>query len=191
MANVDGARGFIPVRHMRGGNMRRVPYTIASGYATNLFRGDPVELTGTSNNVQVAAAANTDNLGVFDGCKYTNAAGEVVYSSYWPASTVSADAVAFVYDDPDIVFEIQCDSATNFALNDIGGLADWVAGTGDAATGQSGYELQLSSIATTGKSCRILGLVNRPDNAVGQHAKVEVLFIEHVMRGVVAGVGGV
>jgi hypothetical protein len=33
--------------------------------------------------------------------------------------------------------------------------------------------------------------VNRPDNEYGAYAKIEVVFAEHALKGVVAGVGGI
>jgi hypothetical protein len=173
---------------MTGGEIRSNEYSIASAYAANLFTGDPVEMTGTGKNIQLAAAANADNIGVFAGCRYVNAAGEQKFSRYWPASTVATEIVALVYDDPNIVFEAQCDT---LAAADIGNQMDWAAGTGSTSTGTSGAYADESTKATTGASLRIMGLVPRPDNAYGAYAKAEVTFAEHVLKGVVAGVGGI
>ena len=41
MANVDAAFGFVPIRHMSGNAPRTNKYTIASGLAENIFKGDP------------------------------------------------------------------------------------------------------------------------------------------------------
>jgi len=48
-----------------------------------------------------------------------------------------------------------------------------------------------AGLGTTGKSFRILRLANKPSNESGAYAVVEVLFNEHVMKGVVSGVGGI
>ncbi len=188
MANTDGAFGLRPMYKLGGGTIKQKEYSIASGYAADIFTGDVVEMTGTGTNVQVAAGGNVDNLGVFMGCKYTDSSGAVVYSHYWPTGTVATNIVAYVVDDPDVIFEAQCDT---LAEADIGLLTDWDDGAGSALTGKSGRELAASSGATTNQSLRILRLVNRPDNAYGAYAKVEVMFVEHVMKGVVAGVGGI
>lgn len=188
MANTDAATGLRPVRHLTGGSIRPSEYSIASAYASNIFTGDVVESTGTGTNIQVAAGGNADNLGVFAGCRYVNSSGEQVFSPYWPASTTATDIVAYVYDDPNIVFEGQADT---IAEADVGLLTDWDDGAGSTTTGLSGRELAVSSGATTNQALRILRLVPRPDNAYGTYAKVEVVFIEHVMKGVVAGVGGI
>ena len=44
MANVDAAFGFVPVRQMSGNAPRANKYTIASGLAENIFKGDLVIL---------------------------------------------------------------------------------------------------------------------------------------------------
>jgi hypothetical protein len=40
MANVDAAFGFVPIRHMSGNAPRTNKYTIATGLAENIFKGD-------------------------------------------------------------------------------------------------------------------------------------------------------
>jgi len=188
MANVDGAFGLRPSRHKSGGCIKSNDYSIASAYGSNIFIGDIVDMTGTGTNIAVAAGGNADNIGVFAGCRYVNAQGEQVFSKYWPTGTVATDIVASVWDDPDIIFEGQTDT---LAEADVALLTDWDDGAGSALTGLSGRELVASSGATTGQALRIVRLVPRPDNAYGTFAKVEVMFAEHVLKGVVSGVGGI
>jgi len=188
MANVNSPFGLRPVRHLTGGMIRLTQYSIATGYSTSIFAGDVVEATGTGKNIAKAAAGNADNLGVFAGCRYVDAQGRQVFSPMWPANTTATEIVAFVYDDPNIVFECQ---VSTIAEADVGNLMDWDVGTGVAATGVSGLFADGSTKATTGCSLRVIGLVPRVDNAYGDYAKVEVVFAEHVMKGVVSGVGGI
>lgn len=191
MANVDNAVGFIPIRHKGGGEVRLGSYTIASAYNTAIGKGDVVELTGTGNNIQKAAAGNENNLGVFAGCSYVDGNGNPVYSEYWAASTATKNSVAataLVWDDPNIVFRIQCDT---LAAGDVGAHADWDSGTPTAATRLSGLELVSSSTGTTGKSIRIEKLSDIPDNAYGAYAKADVMFVEHIRLTGTTGAGGV
>lgn len=207
MANTDAPRGFVPVDCLVGGG--GIPptreYSIATTYGTNIFTGDPVEMTGTGGpnglpNIQRAAAGNTDNIGVFMGCKYVNSSGETVYSAYWPASTASTDVTAYVVDDPFAIFEIQCITGTAFNDDMIGQLCDWsLATAGSTASGQSGAEADISSLAATGKSLRILRRVTGdPENTEAAHANIQVMFVEHAMNphaedgsGTIVGAGGV
>jgi hypothetical protein len=188
MANANGPRGLKPVRKVGGGCITLTEYSIATD-ATAIYTGDVVEMTGTGANVAKAAAENVDNIGVFAGCRYKAADGEIKFSAYWPGSVSATEAVALVYDDPDIVFEVQGDSV---AAADVGTLVDWNVGTPNATTGLSGlYAVVNGATGLTGKGLRIMRLVPRPDNAYGAYAKIEVSFAEHALKGVVAGVGGI
>lgn len=192
MANVQGAYGFKAVRHITGGEVRMNGYTIASGYATDLFTGDPVLQTTDGSLIRAIGTegtASSQPVGVFAGCKYTNAQGAIVYSPYWPASTVATNIEAYVYDDPRIVFEIQA-NATGIVEADKGALANFTVAAGNTRTGKSGVILD-STLAATGKQLRILRLINDGVNAPGAYANVEVMFVQHALLDVVAGVGGI
>lgn len=188
MANTNAPFGLRPVGHISGGDVRLHEYSIASGYAANIFQGDPVELTGTGKNIQLAAAANVNNLGVFWGCRYVDSGGNQRFSNYWPTGTTATDIVALVYDDPNIIYEVQADTV---AEADVGLMGDWNAGTGSTSTGVSGAYLDSVSVyAATAKSLQIIGLVPRPGNAYGAYAKVHVIFSEHAYKTGAAGAGG-
>lgn len=188
MANTNGPFGFRPVRMVGSSAERSTEYSIASGLNTSIFTGDPVKMTGTGTDITVALGGDTTTIGVFAGCRYINDQGQPTWARYWPANATYTNAVALVWDDPNTVFECQVDTLN---AADVSLLADWNDGAGSTATGMSGRSLVGSAGATTGKSARILRLTPIPDNAYGAYAKAEVLLIEHALRGVVAGVGGV
>lgn len=181
MANTDAPMGFYPYRHAHGGTVRMAEYAIADGYATSIFTGDSVKLTGTSRQVEAAAAGDT-MIGVFAGCQYIDDQGDVQYKQYWPASTSIKSgtvAKAWVIDDPFVEFVIQADG--DFAAADIGNTADHVAGSGDTATGRSRYELDSSNIGS-GAGLLIRDLAPLEDNAYGTNAKVVVRINEHSLN---------
>jgi hypothetical protein len=194
MSNVDAPFGLKPVRHMTGGAIRMEEYPIASGYGTSIFRGDPVLQTTDGSLIIAVGTAGTPSVqtfGVFWGVEYTDAAGEVVFSKYWPASTVATNIKAHVYADPDIVFAIQSD-ATGVAAGDVGQLCDVEIVAGDTKTGVSKTNLDMSTgSAATGKHLRIMRIINDGENEAGAYADVEVIFAEHAIKGVVSGVGGI
>lgn len=187
MANVNAPSGFTPVRHKTGGPLHLTPYSIATGYNTAIGLGDPVQLTGTGRNIELSEATNEDNIGVFAGVEYTNSDGQRVWSERWVAGTAGTNIIASVYDDPFIVYEAQMDTC---AEANIGTLSDWVIGAPTAAHPRSQTYLTAGS-ATTGRSMRILGLVERPDNAYGAYARVYCMFAEHVLLTGTSGAGGV
>lgn len=190
MANVNAAYGLRAVRHLCGGEIRTNTYPITAASAAAIYKGDPVQ-GASDGSIVIAAGGNVDNLGVFAGCEYINAKGEKVFSHYWPADTTATNVVAHVYDDPFIVFAIQSD-ATGVALADVHMGADWEIVAGSAATGVSATNLDASGgLAGSDKNLRILRVIDAPDNAPGAYADVEVIFNEHVLKGVIAGVGGI
>jgi hypothetical protein len=103
---------------------------IATGYSTSLFYGDIVQLSaGTivANSYTPATSPTTPiagTIGVFVGCEYTNpGTNQRIRAQYWPASTVAQDAVAYVIDDPRVVFKAAVGSqATSSLSNTSSGL---------------------------------------------------------------------
>lgn len=181
MPNLDAANGFNPVRHLNGGTVRYDDsFTIASGLGSDIFLGDAVLLTGTGRDIDVAAATN-EMLGIFAGCRYVAANGDVVWAKQWVSGTVTSgtqDAVAFVYTDPNIVYRAQ---ATTIAEADVGLAADLLAGAGNTATGISGFEINGAAYGATGQFM-VIGLAKEPDginpSEYGADAKVEVVINE-------------
>ena len=147
-SNVDSPSGFTPKRHAAGGVIRHANYYIASALASNIFSGDAVIPVNTHKRINVAAATNR-LVGVFDGCEYVDANGEVQIRPYWPTGTAlktGTVAKAKVYDDPFILFEVQGDE--DIVEADLGATADIVAGAGSVSTGKSAHELDSSNIGT-------------------------------------------
>ena len=178
MANTNAPRGLMP--YQLNGEPKVQEYSIASEYGVNLARGDVVELTGTGRNIALAAAGNTDNLGVFWGVSWVDSQGSQHFGSMWPASTAASSIKAAVvpFDMPAQVFEVQCDTLVEA---NVGLLVDWAAGTLDTVNGQSGLYADLTSgTSATGMSLRIVGLVDRVDNAYGQYAKARVNVVESI-----------
>ena len=163
MANQDAAFGLKPNSKL-GSNVNSegtTEYSIASGASGNIFSGDPVKMMNTGTIL--VAAAGDQLLGVFRGCRYTDSSGEVIYSSYWPNGTVSSDAVAFVVDDPNALFEVQS-AATGSVVQTVVGLnADIVYTAGSTTTGRSNVDLS-GTMATGTAQCRIIGFSNDPEN---------------------------
>jgi hypothetical protein len=178
MANADAAFGFVPLRHMSGYAPRANKYTITSGLAENIFTGDAVILAA-DGTLQPAAATEVNIIGVFGGCSYTASDGSYVYSEYWPTGTVATDIIAYVYDDPYIVFKAQ--SAGSPAQTNIGNCADIVAGAGSTTTGTSGFEISGTMAAGTAQT-KIVAIYDAPENSFGANAVMEVLINEHLLK---------
>lgn len=191
MANTSRPNGFVPIRHARGGVIRASAskYTFDTAYAANVFTGDVLKLANTGL-LQVAAAGDTNLVGVFAGVRWVDTDGSIRFSKYWPTGqTVKTGTVpeVFIYDDPGIVYSVQAYTASTgyYATTMNGNNADLKANTaGSTTTGQSGMEIDLDSIAATTAQFRILGPVNRPDNDASGvlYTKLEVMMVETIMQ---------
>lgn len=185
MSSVSAGFGFRPIYHPSGViRPKALPGGIASGYATSIWKGDPVILATATGTLQAAAVEN-DVIGIFGGVQYTPTVGaRMVFSPYWPASTtyVAGSLVAFYWEDPDLVYEVQANGSIAQAA--IGDQADMVASNGSNVTGQSSIQLD-SSLAGAGvqEQFRITGLALYPDNAWGDaFTIVQVQIAQHVYR---------
>jgi hypothetical protein len=142
---------------------------IASGYATGIFYGDFVKLvsSGTVEKAAVTTAAVAGTVGIFVGCAYTDPnTNQKTFSQQWPASTVASDAVAYVVDDPKLLFQMQGDGS--IAQTGLGNNVQAISTAGSTAIGRSKNALDASSIATTNTfPLRIIDFVDGPESAVG------------------------
>lgn len=143
-------------------------YTIASAYGTAIYKGMPVILN--TNGTIVAGTAAADLLGVFAGVEFIDGNGKPTYSNHWPAAQAVLSGTtpkAWVYDDPNEVYEVQADGSIAQAA--IGDQADVTnVGTGSAATGLSTATLS-STLAGAGVQAqfRIVGFAQYLDNTPG------------------------
>jgi hypothetical protein len=195
MANADTPFGLRPLRHKSGApyNGSFNVYHVPSSYATALFVGDPVIKTSTANAAAVSAPGAGDfPIGTLPEINKATAGttnritGVIVGFApdpdglgriYRPAST---SRIAYVCDDPDVVFEIQADGeidADQMGLNAVLVYTN----AGDTNTGRSGAELSTGTApaTTVGFQLQMKRLVNRQDNEAGEFAKVEVVINTH------------
>lgn len=180
MANKDFAFGLKPVRTMGGvANFTANEYTIPSGASNAIYQGSLVIMTA-AGNIDIAASSSADIVGVFNGCFYTDpTTGKPTHSNYYPGSIAASDIVAQVYDDPRIVFEVQCDGT--LAATAVGENADTTSTTGGSTvTGLSSTEISASTGASAAQ-LRIIGISKDPDNSDTGSANTNayVLINEH------------
>ena len=147
---------------------------IASGYASNIFNGSVVSVVA-AGTVEIVNELGTNasqfpagTLGVFVGCSYTDpSTKQKLFSQYWPTGTVAADAVAYVIDDPDVVFQIQADDT--LAQTALGINIPVVNPTaGSTTTGNSTMAADASAIAVTDTlAFKIIDFVDSTTSSVG------------------------
>ena len=168
MANQDAAFGMRPIKMIGGapytGGQSR--YRIAANYGTAIFQCDMVAQV-TGGGVEVHADGGTVPIvGVFNGWRFTDpTTGKETFSNFYPASTNASDIEAFIIDDPNVVFEIQCNAA--FPVADLFGNFDIVyTSSGSTTTGISGAELDVATGATTaGLPLKCIDISQDPENS--------------------------
>jgi hypothetical protein len=192
MANVNSPNGFRVVKHVGGGTAnRRRRYRIAGGYGSNIAVGDAVEpVIGGPKTIQRPGAATDKLIGVFDGCTYLDPNQSAPqYNRLWPAAQaiVTGSLVdAFVYDDPNDLFEAQMSLA--FALTSIGQLGNLVIGAENTTIKISTDAVDsTTTAANSGVVFRVDDIVPRPDNAAGNYARVNVLINNHYLGPALTG----
>lgn len=189
MANSDTPFGFKPVKHLSGApwNGKANVYYIPDTDNTAVFKGDAVKSAGAADDtgrfptVTQAAAENAIRGVVIGFGDNPNVMVQADYPlrSYRPADTAM---YCLVVDDPFVIYEIQEDSVGNSITAAMVGMStDIAVGTGSTTTGKSSMMLDSSDTATAAGQCKILRLVNREDNELGNYAKWEVTIIEHEM----------
>ena len=157
---------------------------ILSTYSTDILKGQPVKMA-TTGVIQVAAAGDAF-LGAFSGVEWTDTTGRRRVSNYWPASTAyqTGSCIAYFYNDPNIVYEIQADGS--LAQTSVGDEADLSATTaGSTTTGLSACTLS-TTLVGSGNSAqmRIINLAPYPGNAWGDsYTIVRAVIAEYQFAG--------
>jgi hypothetical protein len=165
MSAVSAPFGLRPSFH-NSGQMRPKAYTITSTYATSIYSGDPVKLTdngviqlGTSDGTRSGTVDGIALLGVFAGCQYLDATGKPTISPFWPSGTTGTEIVAWVYDDPETLFDVQYDnpSAGTTVQTAVGEECDWVVASPGGSTSTGLSNTKLSAIQATSGQFQITG----------------------------------
>ncbi len=185
--------GLIPVAHESGivrpafgsgGGQPYGGYTIASGYANNIFANAPIQIdstTPTSNLVLPTAFASAAPpitkgsliLGSFQGVEFTLATGRRTVSNFWPAGTVpfaGSPTVAWITRDPRIRYQIQANGS--IPATAMGNLAA-ITANGNTTTGISTVGLDTATLLTPAANptfvnqLRIVGFAQQIDNNPG------------------------
>jgi len=215
MANVNAPFGLKPVRMLSGAawNQQATLYYIPSSDTNAYYLGDVVQtvaggdtLTGAPQ-VQLAGtrgsaftAGLTRGVVVGIGTSVSTPGGNFpgafdpnnLAATFIPA-TKAVNYFVWVVDDPNVVYEIACDSG-NFAASSYNKNAAFTVGNAPTApANQSQTVLQTSSLNTTVTlPLRVIGAPNRQDNdlvsSTNPYAKAYVILNTQDLRGNSVGV---
>ena len=173
MAATASPYGLRPINRVDG-----MPYAGATqtflidpaGEGTNIFYGQVV-IIGADGYIAISTATGADittnnlggsgigAIGVFVGCQYVNAQGQVINSQYYPSGTTGV-VTAKVITDPSVAFQAQLDGSgaqTVLGTNTFFAAVQSTS-TGSTTTGNSTSALE-STVQTTAAAFRIVGFV--------------------------------
>ena len=201
---VSAPYGLKPVNLIGGrvyaGSTRTFP--IVNGYGTSLFNGDVVQI-GTSANIGTlvastlaynASSAVAGTIGVFVGCEYSTTGGPIYGKNryqFWNASTSAPDAIGYVVDDPQAVFQTVVlaqgsNSSTIQYINPafVGSNAYYIGNaagnTGSTTTGDSAFGVTLTGAGTTATiPLRVIDVVPETASSAGVYTELLVKINTH------------
>ena len=151
MATTAAPYGFRPVGLLGGGTwsdaIRHIK--IANDYGTAIFYGDVVKIVNTGTIEKDTGTTTMTPCGIFVGCKYTDPnTNQLTFNQTYPASTAADDIMAYVVDDPNVLFTIQADAAFTNTRDIYGKNTLLVQGSANTTLGISRVALDASEIST-------------------------------------------
>lgn len=199
MSSTSAPFGFRASFH-NSGQMRPKAYTIASTYAANIFSGDPVKLTdngviqlGTSDGTRSGTTDGVALLGIFAGCQYLDATGKPTISPFWPSGTTGTEIVAWVYDDPETLFDVQYNNpgtpGVTSVQSAVGEECDWTVASPGGSTQTGLSNTYLTAIQATSGQFQITGFgYEITDSLTDAYVVVTVRINEHHYKAAVNSV---
>ena len=171
MANQDAAFGLRPLKSVgqADDSTGMSSHAIDAATTAAIYQGSPVK--AAAGYIAINTAGAVPNVGAFWGCFYVDPTTlKPTFKNYYPGSITppsSKDIEAFVYDNPNQMFEIQSDNDGASTLADIFSNADFVNFGGSTLNGVSNSELDDSTIAASSDAAAqllIIGTSRDPKN---------------------------
>jgi hypothetical protein len=164
---------------------------IPSAYNTDILKGQAVLYVAGSGVIEPVNATSDAVSGAFAGVEWTDTTGRRRVSNYWPANTAyqTGSCVAYFYNDPNIVYEIQ--AAGSVAQTSIGlgaNLSNFAAGSNVTGLSQATLNASILSTGVQGQ-VQILDIAPYPDNDWGD--AFTIVRVQVARRQIAAVVPGI
>ena len=151
MSSVSSPFGLRPVGTLGGeytGGFRQYP--ILSSESTRICYGDIVKLTdgGSTTTIQKDTGTSACTpIGIFLGCRFVDVSTkQLTFSQQW-SGAAHTSGMAYVADDPNILFAVQADGTVND--DDLGANVELEQTASNATLGISRVSLDISTTAVT------------------------------------------
>ena len=151
MSSVSSPFGLRPMGTLGGeytGGFRQYP--ILSSESTRICYGDIVKLTdgGSTTTIQKDTGTSACTpIGIFLGCRFIDVSTkQLTFSQQW-SGAAHTEGMAYVADDPNILFAVQADGTVND--DDLGANVELEQTASNATLGISRVSLDISTTNTT------------------------------------------
>ena len=192
MSATSAPFGLRPAFHPSGlDRAQALANGIPSAYNTDILKGQHVLYVAGSGVIEPVNATGDAVSGAFAGVEWTDTTGRRRVSNYWPANTAyqTGSCVAYFYNDPNIVYEIQ--AAGSIAQTAVGlgaNFSNFAAGSN--VTGLSQATLNATVLATGVQGqVQILDIAPYPDNDWGD--AFTIVRVQVARRQIAAVVPGI
>ena len=192
MSATNAPFGLRPAFHPSGlDRAQALAGGIPSGYSSDILKGQPVLYVAGSGVIEPVNATGDAVSGAFAGVEFTDTTGRRRVSNYWPANTAyqTGSCVAYFYNDPNIVYEIQADGSV--AQTSIGldaNFSNFAAGSNVTGLSQATLNASVLSTGVQGQ-VQILDIAPYPDNNWGDaYTIVRVQVARRQIAAVVPGI---
>ena len=192
MSATNAPFGLRPAFHPSGlDRAQALAGGIPSAYSTDILKGQAVLYVAGSGTIEPVNATGDALSGAFAGVEWTDTTGRRRVSNYWPANTAyqTGSCVAYFYNDPNIVYEIQADgSVAQTAIGLDANLSNFAAGSNVTGLSQATMAATPLSSGAQGQ-LQILDLAPYVDNAWGDNFTiVRVQVARRQISAVVPGI---
>ena len=192
MSATNAPFGLRPAFHPSGlDRAQALAGGIPSAYNTDILKGQAVLYVAGSGVIEPVNATGDAVSGAFAGVEWTDTTGRRRVSNYWPANTAyqTGSCVAYFYNDPNIVYEIQADGAVaQTAIGLDANLSNFAAGSTTTGLSQATLNASVLSTGVQGQ-VQILDIAPYPDNNWGDaYTIVRVQVARRQIAAVVPGI---
>ena len=165
-SGLDRAVPFVGTNTYNPGTTYTAPYSLSSGQS--FFQYTPVALTASGQLTIAAQAAASTTVGrvygSFDGVEYTNSDGRRSVAKYASKTTLDASTqiIFWIFQDPQLVYEIQCNGSVTTAAIGTQYNFDTTAGslvTSGTAIGVGGAGFSTTALLATAVAAGAQGQV--------------------------------
>ena len=192
MSATNAPFGLRPAFHPSGlDRAQALAGGIPSAYSSDILKGQAVLYVAGTGVIEPVNATSDAVSGAFAGVEWTDTTGRRRVSNYWPANTAyqTGSCVAYFYNDPNIVYEIQADGSV--AQTSIGldaNLSNFAAGSNVTGLSQATLSASILSTGVQGQ-VQVLDLAPYVDNAWGDaYTIVRVQVARRQISAVVPGI---